>query len=86
MTREEIFDELKTAVLAFRDEGKRIREDAVFRASLLSKQQELGIEVKKLNSCDASWLNDEYGAWFKAEVLPNMPEIDPSVKDKLLWK
>lgn len=86
MTKEEILAELKVLVLTLRDEQEKLKTDPVFASSWLSKQHEIGIDVKKLNSCDADWLNDQYGAWFNEKIKSNLPEIDPSVKDKLLWQ
>jgi len=86
MNKEQILSELKSLVQSLIDDQEKLKGDEDYKKEWGAKQQALGIEVKKLNSCDASWLNDQYGLWFRTEIKPKMPPIDPSVKDKLLWR
>jgi len=84
MDREEILAELKTMVLHIVHEPEQFA-DKVFMATWECKQREIRTDSKALNSCDASWLNDQYGVWFKAEVAPHMIKVAPSIKNKLEW-
>ena len=86
MTKEEVLNDLKELVIALRDNSEKLRSDPVFAAGWLSKQKSVSLEASRLNSCDASWLNDEYGEWFRQEIEPAIENVDPSVKDKLIWK
>jgi hypothetical protein len=85
-TKEEILEALKDLVLGLMKNPEKLKDNIIYQASWVNRQQEIGIAVKTLNSCDTLWLNDEYGAWFKAEIKPNIKDIDPSIKDKLIWK
>lgn len=86
MNKESILIELQNLVRILKDNQDKLKEDAEFRTKWQEAQQELGIATKKLNSCDMSWLNDEYGKWYKKEILPAMANVDPSIKDKLEWQ
>ena len=67
MTKEEVLAEMKAVVLDMKKMSVR--------------QKNLVEEAGKLNSCDASWVNDEYGAWFKSEIQPHLPEdMDTTIK------
>jgi hypothetical protein len=86
MNKEQILQTLKELITQLKNNSKAFIDDENILQEWQKKQQEVGIAVKKLNSCDALWLNDEYAKWFNSEIKPNLPDIDPSIKDKLIWK
>ena len=86
MNKEKILDTLKEMVTGLMENSEKLKTDTAYQASWAKQQQDVGIAVKGLNSCDALWLNDEYAKWFNDTIKPNMPAIDPSIQDKLLWK
>jgi hypothetical protein len=61
MTKEQIFTELKSLVLTLRDDKEKFLNDAAFRDNWVLRQKSISDKVDKLDSCDANWLNDEYG-------------------------
>ena len=58
MSKEEILELLKTQILMLRDHQV--------------KHKMIQENIQKLNSCDALWLQDEYGKWFEKEIRPSM--------------
>ena len=70
MTKEEIFELMKELILELRDHGEKLKKDERKRIDHTAKSSYIQTEVAKLNSCDANWLNDEYGKWYKKEVKP----------------
>jgi len=86
MNKEAILASLKELILGLKNNPERFRSDPDYVRSWESKQLEINLSIKKLNSCDASWLNDEYGKWFNKELKPTIKDIPSEIKDKLLWK
>ena len=70
MTKEEIFELMKVLILELRDHGEELKTDERKRMDFTAKSSYVESEVAKLNSCDANWLNDEYGKWHSKEVKP----------------
>jgi len=77
MTKEEIFKLMKEVILALKDEEDKLMNDSLFQQEWSKKHKAVDSAIKQLNSCDASWLTDEYAKWFKAEIEPNIPEGFP---------
>lgn len=71
MNKEEALELMKHLILQLRDDAKALKEDARLMQDWVAKQKHLNSEISKMNSCDASWLNDQYLAWFNKEMKPH---------------
>lgn len=67
-----VLKQLKGAVLSLIREGTEMDPKG-----FASNYQILNEDIKSLNSCDACWVNDQYGAWFKAD-----PEVQQAIKSR----
>lgn len=85
-SKEELLEELKKMVLALKNDAEELKKNPELAVEWAKKQAEIGIACRRLNSCDASWLNDEYGKWFRSEVKPAMDNLPDDVKEQLIWK
>ena len=72
MTKEQVLQALKEYVLTLRDHPDKLNQ-------CHKKALELQEAVKGLNSCDADWVNDQYGPWHRKNILPH---VDPKVIEK----
>jgi hypothetical protein len=70
MTKEEIFELMKVLILELRNHEEELKTDGRKRMDYTAKSAYIESEVAKLNSCDANWLNDEFGKWHSKEVKP----------------
>lgn len=75
MTKEESLELMKWLILQLRDNGQKLKDDPMLMADWVAKQKHLETSVKALNSCDALWINDNYGVWYKKEIEPIIPAI-----------
>ena len=86
MTREEILKELKELISSLVPEnGENRFKNPEFCKDFSKKQKKINEESCKLNSCDANWINDEYGKWLRSEMSLKLSNIDPSIKSKIEW-
>jgi len=77
MTKEEILEALKTEILNLRDHPEKFKTPEDIKERCYN-QERINNACKNLNSCDASWLSEEYAKWYDIE-------IKPSIKD-MKWK
>lgn len=71
MSKEEIIDLIKHLILQLRDNEKALKENPRLMQDWIAKQKHLDESIKQLNSCDASWVNDNYIVWFNKEIAPH---------------
>ena len=77
MTKEEILELLKYQVLQVKDNSNAIGSNPNIFQDWTTKQKILNDAINTMNSCDANWLNDEYSKWFRKEIQPHIPKINP---------
>jgi len=83
MDKQEILDLLKHLILQLRDHSKDIQKDPRLMQDFIAKAKHLENILQSLNSCDALYIEDEYGKFFKKEVQPYVSKIDPKLLKKL---
>ena len=71
MKKEETLKMMQNLILSVRDEGQRLFEDRIFREEWQNNLKKLDEGLKILNSCDALWVYDKYGAWHKDQGFPS---------------
>ena len=82
MNKEETLDFLKHLVLQLRDHSKEIQSDPRLMKDWAAKSKSLENTLKSLNSCDANWVNDKYGGFFKKEIQPYIAKLNPNLLKK----
>ena len=82
MTKEEILELLKAQMLALRDRSTELQKNSRLRADWVAKTKHMQDTIKNISSCDAIWLDEEYGKWFKKEIQPLVNRIDPSLLNR----
>lgn len=83
MNKEETLELLKHLVLQLRDSSKEIQSDPRLMQDWVAKAKHLDNIIKSLNSCDASFVQDQYGKFFKAEIQPFIGKLDSKLYKKL---
>lgn len=81
MTKEKVFELMKELVLSVKDDNDKLISDRGYITAWLDKNKELDIALKQLDSCEMTWLDEQYGPWFEENIKPNMPDMpasDPS--------
>ena len=73
MTKEQCLEFMKWLILQLKDNGHKLKDDPMLMADWVAKQKHLETSVKTLNSCDALWLEDNYGAFYKQVIKSNIP-------------
>ena len=65
MTKEEVLEGLKELILELKeDKIKDIDAQKIWSG----KETKIHEAAAQLNSCDASWVNDQYGVWFETTI------------------
>ena len=84
MNKEEILDLLKHLILQLRDHSKELQADPKLMRDWIAKNNHLQASIKSLNSCDANWINDQYGKFHQQEIQPYVAKLDPKLLKKLV--
>lgn len=66
--REEIFEELKTIILALKNKGDTIQKDKQLIDRFTERVENVGINIEALSQEDFDWLSGEYNKWIKKMV------------------
>ena len=87
MTKEELLKKLQDSILTLIQKSSELLTYASLKQKWIKNNNEIREAFKQLNSCDANWLNDEYGKWFKsnADVQKAMKERKDYLKQHLDW-
>ncbi len=72
LSKEEVLNLLKELVAQVRDNGEKLKHDKRMYDEFVVRRSTLNNAVNSLNSCDSSWVNDEFGKWHKIEIEPFM--------------
>jgi len=78
--KEEILKELKELLLALQNNGQKMVTDSELSKSFTDRSYILSVEMKGLNSCDACWVNDQYGKWFNKYIVPKHQKLINQIK------
>jgi len=78
--KEEILKEWKEIILIMVNNGQKMFTDPELAKSFSDRSKALIIDMKDLNSCDACWVNDQYGKWFKKYIAPKHQKIMNQIK------
>lgn len=79
MTKEEILSLLQAQILILRDRPAELHDNPKLMADWVAKITTIVRDIESLNSCDANWLNDEYGKWWHKEIKPFVDQLDPNL-------
>ena len=80
MRKEEILKEMQELLLVLQKNGQKMVTDPELSKSFTDRSDTLNIEILDLNSCDACWVNDQYGKWFKKYIAPKHQKIMNQIK------
>jgi hypothetical protein len=78
--KEEILKELQELLLTLQKNGQKMVVDSELAKSFTDRSDTLSIEMKGLNSCDACWVNDQYGKWFNRYIAPKYQKLINQIK------
>ena len=90
MKKEQILTELTDLILTLKKKVKLFDRNADeynpdFVKKWSEKQRELTKIIEELNSCDSSWLNDEYGKWAKKNLAADWEKVKISFQNNTEW-
>lgn len=75
MKKEEIFESLKRSILTLRDKGKELATNPEMFKAWKKENAFIGEAVKKLDSFDILWLNNEYSKWSNEVIKPEIDKL-----------
>ena len=70
MDKHNLLELWKSQILMLRDHGKELQENSQLKLDWIEKTKLVLRGIEEINSCDRSWIDDEYGKWAKKEIRP----------------
>ena len=80
MTKEQILSLMKDSILSLKTKGDKLISVKGELIAFKNQTEIVKNALLALNSCDATWLNDEYLKW-RRETLS---EIDAEIRERLI--
>lgn len=66
MTKEQVLSLLKDSVTMLKTKGEEMKTNEPMFNAWKQQTEKVNKACEEMNSCDADWMNAEYGKWFKA--------------------
>lgn len=65
---------LQDVILFMANNRGKIKGNPTMTEEFFRLKADMDKKISSLNSCDALWVTDEYGKWFKTEIEPRFKD------------